>query len=340
MELVILGNFTNFSDDIIKVLIYFISVILYFSWAKLMFTCTLIRHHLFLQIKTTARALNMRPRRYIVDRMDANLVKCFSPLYQMLMFLGCARISFKDHLVTTPTVWQKLYTLFCIAAVTFSFFYLESYYYTTYYLEDTIIYMASITGILVQYISHFTNTIHTRFWDSESAVNLFLMLQKVDNTLSLKEFQCMKEQQYYWNLIVLVLIIAFFECGFIVHAMFTVEHPILTVFVGLGLLNVYVEIVLCASLIFFLAIRLRFLNKVIDYNFQVKCTAYFKEPIKPIVVNENFIITADSNDSNKLEIEKLLDCFKQILKLYKLITEIFSFPVSNIKLLKYSILKS
>lgn len=124
--------------------------------------------------------------------MDASLVKCFSPMYTVLMFLGCSRISVKDQLVTTPSIWQKLYTLLCVAAFTFSFCYFEVYYYRTFYNEDAIMYMASLVGTLVQYTSYLSNTIYARYCDSEPVINLCLKLQKVDNILALKDFKHLK----------------------------------------------------------------------------------------------------------------------------------------------------
>ncbi|PZC82470.1 hypothetical protein B5X24_HaOG200866 [Helicoverpa armigera] len=258
--------------------------------------------------------------------MNADLLKCFAPIHNVLLFLGSSRLKIKNNMIAPSTRYQKMYALCCIFIVTLSFSYIQLYYYLTYYHEDTTIYVCYAIGIMVQNVSYLSHTIFARFLDVESSVKLCQNLQKVDNILRLKQFKRYNEQQYYWNVVVLVFIITSFECGFLVHIWYTVEYPILAFFAGIGLLNVYMELVLAASLIVYLAIRLKFLNKIAHHNFKIK--GYYNNTRAACAVDEHLLINSDVKDAN-IDLGNFLICMKEILKMYQHITQVFSFPVSR-----------
>lgn len=269
----------------------------------------------------------MQIQKLIPDNfIDDSLVNCFSPIHTTQVFLGSTRINIRNRLVKTPSVFEKLYTLICIVAVSFSFGYFELTYYLDFHDKDTTVFIACIIGAFVQHASYLSNMINVRFCNSKLAVKIFNKLQKIDNILPLNEIKNLKIVQYHWNIAGLLLIIVPFLCGYIIHVFATVDYPILTVFSAMGLLSIYLELLLAGSLISYLTIRLRFLNKIIQYNLHMK-HGDCKSRQTPVVVIERFIISSELNADNNLDLNKFVMCLKEILKLYKMINEVFSYPV-------------
>ncbi|XP_075972490.1 uncharacterized protein LOC142974210 [Anticarsia gemmatalis] len=236
--------------------------------------------------------------------LDDSFVKCFAPIHVLQAFLGSSRINIKNNSVTYITLEQKLYTFIWIIGFSVSFAYFVLHFYKIYYDKDTILQVTHIIGAFIQYASYLCNIIHVRFFENVSSNQIYHTIQRIDDILLLKHYKSLSQRQFYWNIIYLITIIFPFECGFALYVVMIVEYPLLTIFWAMGLLITYIELLLIGSLIYYLTLRLKYLNKIIEENVAAK--------------------------SNLVDLDKFLLSLKEILKSYKMITDVFSFTVFNV----------
>lgn len=260
--------------------------------------------------------------------LSHSFVKCFAPIHIAQFLLGSCRTNIKNNIVKSISAQQKLYSFIWILVFTVSFFYLSLHYFHEFYHKDTVLYVATVIGGLVQYISYLSNIINVRFFNNTSSKEVYILIQKIDDIMMLKQYRNLKNSQYYWNVVLVMLIVIPFECGFMSYMVLTVEYPALTVFWAVGLLNTCLDLLLTGSLIYYVTIRLKYLNKIIKYNLSSKNLRFVDCAQSDL--NQDLVISLNTGGTDctpNISLNKFLFSLKQILRSYNKITEAFSFTV-------------
>ncbi|XP_063380289.1 uncharacterized protein LOC134666914 [Cydia fagiglandana] len=266
----------------------------------------------------------MSIREYLSENLlDNNFVKLISPVYTAQLILGTSCLVMSGNLVSTITLYQKIYSIIWIITVSGSFYYFVLSYYISYYDKEKTLFYTFAFGLLVQYVSYLLNIFHARFLKSKESVGVFLKIQKVDRFLENKNLNVV-DPGYYLNRVWLGYIITNFGSGFSIFVYSQIDKPLYTVPMGCAILSLYLEIVLTGSCIYYLAQRLQHLNTIIEKNIVNK---------KQNIDIRKIDVPGFTNVGEAHKIIGLKDLTKiltSILKLFHESSNLFTFEIFNL----------
>lgn len=267
----------------------------------------------------------------IQDRLENNLIKCFSVLHKTLYVLGSTRVIIKDRVVERPNNgWLNLYSFFLVLCALFSETYLQVFYFDAFFHRNAIMYYTSLFGTVTQYLSYIMSLISARFTKVEENVIIYSKLQKIDRILKLSHDSYYTDFQAKVQNGTLLLICVFFPIGFYTHSAGLMDKPIYTALLAPALLILYLDLLLYGSLIYFIAVRVSIFNKMMKNHID-KCLNEQPELKLPKTAVQMFLsLLNPSYDriEDTLELNRWSECIQELLKSYKMINDIFNFQVS------------
>lgn len=268
------------------------------------------------------------------DILEENLVKCFSPFHVAQIIFGTNRIVIKDRFITNTSAWQRLYTMLCLIMIGISASYFIAFY--KHFFSDNFVLCFIFTRVIdLQYLIYFGNLVQVKFFRPKDNIKIYLLLQKIDRILHLDGYDFLNKRHFILNLIVTVSIIVCNSICFWLYNFSLVDEPIhTTILFSFAIVAVYIEILAMLSLIYYLAIRLHFLNHIINTHLNnSKNLISTKNNIWNLLFpfTERFEELASSKYfSCKTSTFKIIrSSFKYILEAFRVISNIYSFQVSN-----------
>lgn len=269
------------------------------------------------------------------DMLQDDFVKCFSPLLFVQMLLGTNRVEMKDRFVTNTTPAQKIYSCFFCLFVTSSALYFD-FFYKNFLKDNMVLYILYSNGIFLQFACYSLNVIQVKFFRQENNLKLYLLLQKIDRYLGLDEHKFLNKRQFVLNALAVSVLTTGYVFGYLIHVYSSVEKPIYTLFLGLGIISVYIELLVMESQIYYVATRLRFLNNVINVHLNNKKTFkqvdknWFLKQLWPFDDKFKEIASGVTFKNKHETFNKITSSMKCIIDAFNVISYIYSFQVSNI----------
>lgn len=265
-------------------------------------------------------------------KLNDNIITWLAPIYHMNKILGSSRVIVKNKFITTSSSWDKFYSILWMIAVTVSLIHYTKVYYSYYYDKSVVVYIGFSLVMVLQYVSYILNLIYIRFFNKEANIQLYLLLQKINIDLQLDKSKFLTKFAVSRSIIFVILVTIPYEIFFAVHVINIIEEPIYTIFFCFGLLIIYVDIVLTGFFVVCLAIHIGYLNnQIIRYNLQFM-PEYRDAGIKRWRSIEICLdtMTRENADKDPAEFSNYVGSVRDILKCYKMVTDLYSFTVSQI----------
>ncbi|XP_030025457.2 uncharacterized protein LOC115443980 [Manduca sexta] len=119
------------------------------------------------------------------DILEEDFVKSFKLLIYIQMALGSCRVYNKDRFLTSPTIFQKIYTILCII-ITITLYAVILNDYSWKYGKTSYLYYLITAVFLVDLITYICNMIQVRFLNSDANIEFFIHLQNMDRLMKIE----------------------------------------------------------------------------------------------------------------------------------------------------------
>lgn len=261
------------------------------------------------------------------DILDASLAMCLAPIHVAQLLVSSTRADIRNCFVTPTTKLQKICTILFVFLVTISFYYFVLCFIEKFSSVPSEYYYAPIASMSMIYVTFAVNICNARFFKSEKSVRLYLMLQKVDRLLKLDDTESMNQLLYACLITVVPLslilqIVGSLVVGWVMYGV--KEKVIFGLPYNICIVVVYFDLLLCASSIWYIRVRLQFLNTVIRYNVMNYENTQRSDSLWEL--KERYKI----KDEHCCEgLKMVMTTFKNILNTFQLISELFQVSVST-----------
>lgn len=264
------------------------------------------------------------------DILDEEFIKSLRVMYSFQNLLASSRVDLKDRFVTTPSLFQKCYTLLSVILL-LSADYIIVHKHNLILLDNETLYYLSncVTGL--QSVTFLFNIIHVRFFNGPTNVHFFVKLQQIDRCMKLDRNKSITALLVRVNIFSLVMVLIIFITLLIVAG----ANGNGSFWPYLG--NVYsqlsfvIELVSCSNIIYFFCIRARFMNSIIINYLDQKKTQQIlfskKHPFYSLFPNRIFFrrLAAESHNFISSDTDVYL---KEILNGFSEFQDIYRFQVS------------
>lgn len=197
------------------------------------------------------------------DILEEGFLKTFYPYHFFQKILGSCRVDARNRFVTAPTIWQRVYTTFCLVILIFVFVRFIIGYYEQFNSDKPTLFYLVTAMVTVKLGIYFSNLIHVRFFNGESNMKLYIKMQEVERLMKIDKDKTLNSLQYKVNLgtVIFVAVLAFvhlicFVIGIIEATSFYTYVCCETTFT--------LEISHCSNIVLFFAMRIRYINAIIS----------------------------------------------------------------------------
>lgn len=260
------------------------------------------------------------------DILDASLAKCLAPIHLAQLFFGSIRADIRNCFVTPTTKLQKIYTVLFVIVVTISYFWFVSLFVKKFSSVSSGFYVP-VASISILYVAYTVSIYNARFFKPEESVRLYLMLQKVDRVVKLRDSESMNQYIYAFLITVVPLTLIIQTAGALILYRFTFDNYETVIFIlpyGTCIVTLYLELYLCGSSIWYLRVRLLILNTILRYNVMNNKNTQTAGTLWVLKEDYKF------NDVDYCEgLKMITTSFKTILHTFQLIPELFQTSVST-----------
>ncbi|XP_059045685.1 uncharacterized protein LOC131841387 isoform X2 [Achroia grisella] len=222
---------------------------------------------------------NMKSTEYLSkDIIDEDLLRSFAPTRYWQLIIGTCRVDCRDRFVTTPTLYQRLYSIFLLILVLLIQFQFIEVLNVIFHDYQTL-YIISVVMIYVQVLIYSLTIIDVRFVHNEKHKELYIKMQDLDNFIKNNNKKSLYDCIYKLNIVTVTTILM------------TLLLPLLSSFEGFtAVINMTImfytdmtilfEITHYSNLMVYFAMHLRCVNRIIKNHLKEE----FKENIIDLAI--------------------------------------------------------
>ncbi|XP_063823315.1 DNA-directed RNA polymerase subunit beta''-like [Ostrinia nubilalis] len=196
--------------------------------------------------------------------LDKSLYETFSVLRILQVLFGSCRVDVRDRFVSSPTVYQKAYTLMII--VMSAFLYMINF--VTYLYKYSVninLYRSAIGTSLIQILMYFLNIIHVRFINNTQNVDFVISMQELDRSMKLEHNNSINTTLRRFNTITTILILSIWTVLNTIASIFLALPMMVTVVtISISEITNMLELNHCSNLMSYYTIRVRFINAILQ----------------------------------------------------------------------------
>lgn len=207
------------------------------------------------------------------SEVESNLSKTFSFSRTVQLLMGMCRINVKNGSASSPTVYQKAYTL-VIAMFTIGLYYTMFAIYLNKYKVNKNLYRACELITSMHLLAYLMNLTHVRFINNSDNVDFFISMQKLDCCMDLDQNKCVNEVLRQINNLSTVLLL-FFTITLVIIATVGATLPVIVTVSAFTFseLSIILEFNHITNLMVYYTCRIRFVNSIIA-NHSIRISKY------------------------------------------------------------------
>lgn len=252
------------------------------------------------------------------DLIDDDFFMTFKPVYVTKCILGSTRFHIKDKFISATTVKQRMLTTVMVTLSTWAaYFTFNSKSFEVFLIDKSSLYLMDL-GILQFFLTcalYLAIIIPNAFLHRDQNVMLFILLQNIDRYLKLNKCSGSYKKQFTKVFVMIVGIILFYLSWYIWYVLFYKKDEFL--FIGLGFIAfivIEVEMIAFGSILQFLILRLKYVNKLLKEKSEIKWRNLIKN---------------STNDNSQKEIDlNYFKAFEYIIIAYELLQKLYGLYVS------------
>jgi hypothetical protein len=260
------------------------------------------------------------------DMLEEEFVKMFSPYHKFQKVLGCSRVESRDRFISPPTYYQKLYTVFYIIVAAGLECKLFKFSYDWYEGSLPEVYSLCLALFILQLSVTVCNVVHARFFNAFDNTQLYIKMQNIERSLKLDKDLEISKMQYTIHLAIIVGLILI--AGTIITCGLFVRIELSLILFALVYIEIpfNVEINHCCSIMTYFTCRVQILNSIM-WNYLHRS---YNNSISNISLPSNQLLRLIANRNHNYETFDIDNILKDILKGFKVYSELYTFQVCNI----------
>ncbi|GBP03631.1 hypothetical protein EVAR_2392_1 [Eumeta japonica] len=197
------------------------------------------------------------------NSIDEKLARSFSVFQAARLVLGTARVDVcSGRIIRPPSVYQRTYTCFCAIAILISTYSFSSEFYKKFVKIPTL-YIIVLMNTYLMYIHYLLNAVHTRFLNHEQNINLYLVMQDIDQSLHLHRTSVLYDASFQSSLLFVGSILMMFVISFGADSRSDFYSKVIYIAIGVSNLSVTMEAWFCRCIMSYFIVRLKYLNFVL-----------------------------------------------------------------------------
>ncbi|KAJ0179445.1 hypothetical protein K1T71_005157 [Dendrolimus kikuchii] len=274
------------------------------------------------------------------DILDEDFITTFKHIHCMQVLLGSCRVNVKNRFVTTPSLFQKFYTLILMICA-FGLNYIAVQVHFDKFKDYKSIYYLRLASVFVEIIKYICIIIHVRFLNGDANAEFFIKLQKTDRLMKIDRNPAINNILYRIN----VATVVFLTIYFLTLGIISIGSRMFIFLTLIGLAysqHVFLlEMMLCTNILMYFFLRIRFVNSILKnylYPPEEKLTKSFlitKNAIRYLAAETHDFASSDTD----LYLKELFDSFFQFQTLYRFQILVFCFKcvISNLLTFEFAI---